>query len=319
MHYQKKLLQIYLPFLAAFVIGLSAYTFFHWLIIYRLHILPLSNLFTDVILPVVISTALLFLYHLGVMKKMDLKAHKKYVGKSESWSFLYGYVLWVVLTVPSVTAQFYLKSVAGEWRTLNHISEMVQHRPAPFYFVKNPNRLHFVKEHASSDYGSYVSGRYRATRNLSINIVVPIFDRPGDAIQDGPVPAWLGLSYKRTLSNFKSKQEKQQASRNMSDKVWKDFADQDLSAFVFLERVSNKYFLALNNYVKALNNNPWYKVDNRNILLPVNETMDTYRYGYLKTFLITLVSGCLLWLGMVLLRPLKKEEDVVKLVPDDGL
>ena len=221
---------------------------------------------------------------------------------NENWTFIYGFVLWVVLSVPTVMAQFYLKSVAGEWRTLNRISEIVQHRPAPFYLMKDPRRLHFVKEHTGSYYDKIVKGRYRSTYKLSIDMVVPIFDSPRDAIQDKPAPAWLGLNFTKSMSNYKSKKDKQPAHRDLSDRAWKDLEEKDLSDFVFLERVYRK------RYLKALDNNPWYNVSNKNILVPVHETISAYRYGYLKWLLVTLTSGCLLWLGMVLLRPLKNED-----------
>ena len=59
MLYKKKIFQVYLPFLAALFISLSVYTFFHWLIIYRLHLIPLSNLFTNGFLPAIIQAAFL--------------------------------------------------------------------------------------------------------------------------------------------------------------------------------------------------------------------------------------------------------------------
>lgn len=153
-------------------------------------------------------------------------------------------------------------------------------------------------------------------KNGAIIVTTKKFWSPGGSVGATKIPAaWLGLEYKKELSNNISKEAKEDAYNDFAKATEQAFADSDVSKFVYLDRIGfndrrRGYMHAL---ARGYTNLPAKPV----IFEAVNAPFESRSGNNLGWILKSFGIGGLVWLIMILIPRLK--EDQVALLPKNAL
>lgn len=142
-------------------------------------------------------------------------------------------MLWIILFVPAIIAQYYIQTATGKLTELTNISELDSLPKTKYYTVKE---LYIEKKNIGTHTSFVVTGKHSENFNMNIYVVVPMYRTYVDTTQ---VISWLGLTYSKRISNNLEQQEKEDAYQIFAEESQKEFDDVDLTAFVYLSRVPN--------------------------------------------------------------------------------
>lgn len=321
-----KISLLFLPFVIA-LIGLTiGYTFLHWLIFIEIEIFPLKEIITDFGIPTVLSGVTVWFLLRPKFKILILEV------KNGNLRDFYSFMLWIILTVPLVIAQVYMVSATGKLNELTSANEINNSELTKYYTIKD----YFIDKKKIGVHSAFdVSGKHNDQFNMHIYIALPIFKSALEARSAGIEPkAWLGIEYKKSISNRLEPNEKEIEYQQFANKSQADFDTKNVSQFIYLERIG--YSDQRDGFVEAMDKNPNYE-PNEIILKAINRPFPERNGSKFSWLIGSALVGSIIWLLMVFIpkidnkqlkrikagKPDKEEEKEIQdfisfLIPKEG-
>lgn len=193
---QFKLRSVFVPYLAI-ATGLPiVYSLLHWLLIVYSDVPLLDEELTSVILPICLPWFVIlpwFRHHIKLLR-----------WPRQDDAFLGYIVAWLSLAAPTVIAQKYLVSAAGDLTRLERVSQIDARPPTKFYTIRD---FTVDKGHARQWVRTSTSGRHSEYWDINVYYAIPLLD-PQAKFDARHSTAWLGMPYVKQLSSRLSPEEK---------------------------------------------------------------------------------------------------------------
>lgn len=279
---------LFKPFLIAFLGLIVGYTFLHWLIFIELEIFQLKALITNFGIPMALSGLTAWFFFRPKFKVLRLET------KKSNLRDLYSFVLMIILTVPLVIAQTYMVSATGVLTELNSVNEINNYESTKYYSLKD----YFIDKSTIGVHPSFeISGKHNDRLNMHIYIALPILDNALNINNSELKPlAWIGIEYKKTISNTIEENEKEEKYQAFANKSQIDFDNTDVSQFIYLER------LGLSNerdgFIEAIEKNPVYK-PSETVFKAINEPFEDRNGSQFSWLIGSGLIGTIIWIMMI--------------------
>lgn len=290
-----KLNILFKPFLLTLTGLIIGYTLLNWLLFIKLNIFSLKEVVTDFGIPIALTGIAAWLLLRPKLKLLHLEA------KRGNWRDFYSFILWVILTIPLIIAQEYIVTTTGKLTALNSIKEINNSPQTKYYAFK---KSYIQKQVAGVHSAFEVSGKYNKDFNMQLYVAMPIFENKADTVTSEPL-GWLGVKYFKRISNRLEPGEKEAKYREFVQESQRDFDNKNVSAFIYLSRVSNSD--DKDGYIEAIKKNPVYK-SNETILVGVNEPFEARNGKKLSWLIGSIVVGSLVWLIMLMIPKIDQKE-----------
>jgi rhomboid protease GluP len=293
----KEKIRLLLPPFVLVLAGLTAiYTFLHWLLFIRFQVIELKDTLLNIGAPIVLSGIAVLVWLRSRTKALDLQA------KKANWLDFYSVVLWVLLCVPLIIAQFLMLNTTGKLEALDSINTISAHPQARFFSVKN---VYVDKVYAGVYSSVDASGKYNEDLNMHIYIAMPILPAAADTAGNS-CAAWLGMEYSETISNRLDSAEKEDLFTKFANRSQLNFDTMDPSRFVYLERAPHSD--EREGYLKAIRSNTKFDPEKGVVLEAINKPFETRSGNSLWWLAGTMLGGCVIWLIMILIPKLDHEQ-----------
>lgn len=290
-----KLKILFLPYLLALLVLVSAYSYLHWYFILDKEIFQLRESFTNFIIPATLS---------GIFAWLILRPKLKiiYLGNElKNNRDFYSVILWLALTIPLSISQLYLITATGELTELQTIYDIQEVPSSKYYSVKD----YFLDKSEIREYLSFeVGGKNNQDFNMNMHAVVPFYETEKDHRFTEPV-AWLGIHYHKRISNRLDNTEKLNALASFSAESSSELASRDLSQFRYFDRISPANLKE--GYIEAINSQNSYK-PNHLVLMGINEPFEARNGNTLAWTIRSSLIGTIVWLIMIVLPKIDPEE-----------
>lgn len=227
-----KIRYIYWPFLMIMSSILVFYTLINWLVVVRLELFQPKEILVDYVLPVLIVWAVCYVWLrpriklLNLMKKNDDRLY-----------FFYQVFAIIIISVPLVITQHYLKISTGKMIYLSTIDDIKTHSSAKYYQV---DTVYIDKSRAGIETVFEVTGR-GLNKQLQVNLylTVPMYKKASDPLYSLAPAAWYGVVFTERMPNKWSNEEKEQTIQKFLNDSEKSLEELDLFDFVYLQREGN--------------------------------------------------------------------------------
>lgn len=287
----------FVPYLVISISLAIAYSFLNWWFLIKHQSFLIQQHLVIYAGPAIITALFAFLYFVPRLKYLKLK-----VGKIEFHN-LYYFCVWLAMALPIISAQVYLNKNTGRLTQLNDVSEISRVDYTKFYTLK---QYYLHKKGIGVYLSDNVTGKRKRDYNMYIHVVFPILTREKDTLSFNAA-AWLGKSFKKTIRNRLSREEKALAFKVFYTKTMMAIKQEPMDKFNYLKRPA--YSLNSDRYSNALVKSPYYHFKNQLILeaqnTPFENRSDTSYRFMIGSFLI----GSFIWLLMILIPGLKQEQD----------
>lgn len=222
----QKLRYVYLPFLAVAIAFVVGYSVLAWALVYQTSLLALDEQVTTLYLPFTLAWPVTFFAIWPRIKLLRLET---------GWQPRPGFYFLVAaatMIAPTILAQEYLARATPRLARLGDVSEIAAVPATRYYAVDRPClRMDDRQFHMWAD----LSRRDRRVLTFTIAAAVP-FCGPGGS-RSYPPPAWLGVSYYRSIQADLDQEEREAAARAFAEESQASFDKTDLGGFAYLEEV----------------------------------------------------------------------------------
>lgn len=285
---------LFIPFILT-LLGLTVgYTFLHWILFIELEIFQLKEIITKAFIPLGLTGLAAWFILRPRFKVLNLEA------KRGNWRDFYSFILFLILTIPTIIAQEYMVSATGKLSELNSVNEINKVEPTKYYTIKN----YYIDKNLIGVHSAFdVSGKYGNSLNMHIYVALPIFEKASDTSKVEPA-AWLGKEYTKTISNRLDPNEKEQEHKNFAKESQNDFDNNNFSDFVYLDRL--RHSDKKEGFIEAIRSNKFFK-PNDIILEAVNEPFEARNGNKLAWFFGSSLIGSVIWLIMLLIPKIDKQ------------
>lgn len=289
-----KIRLIYIPFLMVSAGFIMTYTFLHWLLILKLELLKMEEMYTDYWIPVAIILVLLFTVVRKKIKLMNLTT-----GGGGDLSRLYYLIATLTFGIPTVIGQAYIRTSTGELASLASAEQMdLKHGPKYYQFEK----IYLDKRFTGVFWYTDTSGKYNTTLNFHGFFALPLMSSPQDTTRKY-FNKWYGVEYKDDMSNKATQMEKDIAFRRFQQSCILKYGRANLYNFVYLDRIGrNRLQEGLLSAVDVTSN--YDHTMEPIILQPVDEPFELRNGSKLEWMIGSYMVCALIWLLMVLYTPL---------------
>ncbi|MDB5130050.1 rhomboid family intramembrane serine protease [Mucilaginibacter sp.] len=234
-----KIRLIFIPYIILSLSIIFGYTLLNWLLVIQFEIISLNDEVVDIWIPagIVILSILFVLY--PRIKLLNLKS------KKGDRPFLYCFVAAAAITLPTIIAQKYLSVATGKLTALTSIDSINQKPATKYYTLKN---AYVAKQNLKTHFRFETTGKNNETFEFYIDVVCPIFSSPivnspqantRFAVDTLSPKAWLGIEYKRSVSNHLSSEAKESRFKDFVNEIDKKIETDNLNDFTYLERAGN--------------------------------------------------------------------------------
>ena len=277
----EKIKVIYIPFVLIFIGFISLYTFLHWFLVIDKGLFNLRaetlNLWLPLLLPIIPIFILL-------RPRIHLLNFKK-----DDYHFWYQFLALSAISITTIITQEYLVKATGKLTQLENISQIKEKPKTKYYQL---NQYYFDKKNAVP-YGTYdVSGKYNEDMNFHIYCILPIV-KDSFYPSDSTCSAWLGTKKNKTVSNRLDDNEQKIIYDEFYKKTWDKFNDEDLTKFVYLERITEK---DLGDYQEAVRRSSRPNSGEIVVLKAINEPFESRTEETSKWIFLSFIIGVSAWL-----------------------
>ena len=285
---------LFLPFILTLLALTIVYTFLHWLIFIQLDLFPLKEIITNFGIPIVLTGLAAWFILRPRFKILNLEK------KNGNLRDFYSFIMWIILSIPLIIAQEYIVTATGKLTELNSINEISKHELTKYYSLKNC----YIDKNAIGVHSAFdVSGKHNESFNMHIYTALPIFEKSSDTGNTEP-NAWLGIKYRKTISNRLEQYEKEEKYQAFANESQKDFDSKNVSEFVYLNRLSHSD--KREGFIEAIKTNRRYKV-NDIVLEAVNEPFEARNGHKLAWIFGSSFIGSVIWLIMLLIPKIDQQ------------
>jgi len=290
----EKIKLIYLPFLVITISFILIYTFFHWLIFIKLELFSIKEDLLKFWLPFGLPWIPVYFFLRPRLKLLQFKDDNK------SFGFLFLAVL--AIFGPTLIAQEYLITATGKITTLENISQIQKTEKTKYYSLK---KFYLDKNNIGVFRTSSVTGKNNTDFNMQIYVAIPILKTVKDTSKT-ECEYWLGKKYTETISNSFSNEEKRSRFKKFSELIRVEFEQTDFREFTYLEIMGNTE--DHDNFNDAIAENVQYDYTKPIVFEAHNGSFKERNGEKMKWLLITLGSGLLVWLVILLFIKFKPVE-----------
>lgn len=283
---KEKINLLFIPFLVTFLGLVLGYSFLNWLIFLKNELFQIKELYSNLLIPMVLSGLIAWLLFRPKLKLLNLEM------KNGNLRDFYSFILWIILSIPLIISQEYIITALGKLTELKSINEINKFEATKYYSIKN----YYVYKNVYGVYPTFdVSGKYNESLNLHIYFAAPIFEFESDTNNIEPA-GWLGIKYDETISNKLELDEKDKKYQEFINESISNFQYKNISDFIYLDRI--KHSDKKEGFIEAVRTNPIYK-PNEIILEAVNEPFESRNGNKLSWFFCTSIIGTIIWFFMI--------------------
>jgi rhomboid protease GluP len=298
--FNKKIRLIFIPFLIISIGTIGVYTFLHWIVSIKTHVINIDDYILDYIVAAVVPGIPIIIWLRPRIKLLDVTA---YVKTARGGDPLTNYIMfaWFAIAFPIVITQLYLDTKSGKLTELDNISQIKSLPPTKYYIVRN---FYLDKRLARVNPAFKVSGKHDQFYDMYLYSPCPFYSTDDTTFnRDKGTPfAWLTVEFQKTINNKLSKQIKDIAFAEFVVSSHGYFMSKPLNNFVYLERLDPSP--ELRNYLSAINSS-YYPVLNKPIVVlsPVFEPYEARNGHKLPWIFASFVIGSLFFLLLLMARP----------------
>lgn len=286
----KKLELLFLPFLYCALGVCAVYTFLNWLLLIKLELFAVKDIYVDFLAPLIIYGLIVLFYFRRRLKVLKL------ANKRGSWIDFYSFILVAALFVPTILSQIYLGKAVGKLTPLNSIKSLNLQQQTKYYTLKN---YYLDKDHGGFHAQFDVSGKYNKNFDMDLYVTLPIFEQPADTFGKTAM-ACLGIRYSKTISNRLEPAEKERIYKVFADESWKEFQATNFNTFVYLEKVGHTDDES--GYLNSVKTNKRYIFPaNAPVLIAKQEPFESRLGNTMEWIFGSMAIGAVVWLIMILI------------------
>jgi rhomboid protease GluP len=293
----QKLKLLFIPFLISSIGFCLIYTFLNWLLFLKLQLFSVKEIIVDFGIPFILPAIPILFYLRPRLKLLNLQ--KK---KGGTYSDFYMFILWLAIAIPAVIAQSYIKKATGKLSQVEYVSQISKQEQTKYYKIK---RFYLDKTDIGFHTSFEVSGKNNTDFNMSLFIVLPIFDKKNNT-SDPSCKYWLGVKYDERISNRLDEKEKEDRYEQFLKESQDDFNRKNLNDFVYLERVGNSE--NGDGYNEALKECSKFNSEGSSIFISNNEPFENRNGNTFAWFIGSLLIGTIVWLIMILIPKFNETE-----------
>jgi rhomboid protease GluP len=222
-----KLRHIYAPFLVVTAGFVAGYSLLAWALVYRTRLFNVDEDLVTLWLPLGLAWVPALLWIRPRIKVLKLETSKG------DLPFLYLIVAVATMAAPTVQGQMYLSKATACITRLGEISEIRRSPSTRYYTVERPC---LRREGHQSHWAAEMTGRHGEYLTRTMTVVVPFCDPAGSTSAEA-APAWLGITFRRSIHAAYPEEEKERAALALAKESESAFKAMDLGAFSYLELV----------------------------------------------------------------------------------
>jgi rhomboid protease GluP len=288
---------LFIPFLIISTGFCATYTFLNWLLFIKFQLFSIKEIIVEFGIPFVLPLIPILFFFRPRLKILNLNKSDR-----GTYNDLYLFVLWLSIAGPALIAQDYLKNSTGEISQIENVSQISKHKQSKYYKIK---RLYLDKSTVGVHTSFEVSGRYNNYFNMTLFVVIPIFDKKNNT-SNLTCKYWLGVKYNNQISNRLDEKEKQETYEQFLKESQDDFDRKDFKDFVYLERVGNSD--TGDGYREALKKCTKFNTEGSTIFISINKQFEKREGNTLSWLIGSFLVGTMVWLLMILIPKLNETE-----------
>lgn len=293
-----KIKLIYLPFLLLSIGFIVTYTFLHWLLVLKLAIFEIDELYADILIPLCFPWIPVLLILRKRIKLLNLKTKR-----GGDRPFFYQLIAVFAIAIPAIIAQGYMKTSTGKLSYLESPEQIDLSHMTKYYQFKN---VFLDKRFTGLYWYTNTSGKYNEHLNFHAYFTIPMLTSMQDTARRY-FSTWYALEYRDEISNRKYPSEKESAFRKFQQESLDKYGRANLNQFVYFDRIgTNDLHKGVLEAVKATSN--YNHTVEPVILIPVNELFEQRNGHKLGWMLGAFAIGSLIWLLMILFPTLSLNE-----------
>lgn len=286
----QKLKLLLIPYLLISIGFCVIYTFLNWLLLVKLQLFSVKEVIVEFGIPIVFPAIPILFYLRPKLKILNLKK-----SNGQSLTDFYMLILWIIIALPTLIAQDYLKNSTGKLTQIENITQISKQEETKYYKVKN---CFFDKSSVGVQTTFEVSGKHNNDFNMNLFVVLPIFDTASNS-SNTTCKYWLGVKYHNRISNRLEEKEKEEKYEQFLKESQIDFENKNLSSFVYLERIGNSDIG--DGYKQALKKITKFNTTGSTILISNTEPFENRSGNTLYWLIGSFLIGIIIWLLMILI------------------
>lgn len=287
---QTKLKLIFIPFLLIGISFISLYSLLNWLLCIKLDLFPLQEIIRNFGIP-----AFLLLIPIMVWLRPRINLLER---KRESRNLSYDMIAWILILIPLLISQEYLKTATGKLTELGGIDGIDNYKKTKFYTVRD----YFVSKKDGKYHSSFeLSASKNKKLIMNVYLAFPMYESEENTT--GPISAWLGIKYREDISRWISEEETLTKFRDFLVRSQKDLDARNLQEFIYLDRIGSSD--DLNGYQEAIKKKG---SGNGIVLVPVHKPFSERNGSRLFWMCATFIIGAFIWLLMLIKPKLNQEK-----------
>ncbi len=241
----QKIRLIYLPFLILSIGFVVIYTFLHWILILKLELFHINEMFIDFWIPFILPWIPILLI---LRKRIKLL---KLTTKRGDLPGLYMFIAAAAFIVPSIIAQGYIRTATGKLSKLNSVEQVDNSNLAKYYQF---DKVYLDKRFTGVYWYVDISGKHNEAMNFHGFFTLPIMTNESDT-SNRYFKTWYGLEYRDNISNRLDQSEKELEYQKFQKRIINEYNNTNLYTLVYYDRIgSNDLHKGLLEAVKVANN-----------------------------------------------------------------
>lgn len=294
-----KLRLIYFPFLILQIVVILFCSALNYFIFFRTGEFISNQDIPELIIPAIFEIIAVYVWlrpRVIIIRNLESNSEKNF-------GFLLCCSLFMVL--PNAVFQKYLVTVTGKSTHLKTVYDIGKSTKAKYYTFDNYyiNKSYLHSNKAGEINLRHISGKQGQNLTFYTYFAIPI----QASSQDSSLiyTTWLGVKYSKTISNRLSNSLREIKYQEYLENTRVEINSTDFLKITYFERVNNRknleeFRLALTGCTKYLEG------ENNIILVGQNIPFSHRTYETQKDFLVSFVSGSLLWLVLVFFMKIKQ-------------
>lgn len=281
----------FVPLFGATIGGTAACSALNWFFLAHSGLLPFDDDIITLFGPMAIAFAIAMFMILTRFKRLSV---------TPRLSTLLFLLAWGAALAPMLITQLYVSTEAGG---VSRVASADQIASAPFNRFYIARRICLDQNNILVRPVADVHGRYNEDLEFSVYVAVPVC---GHAARLTEPSVWIGLVYRKTVSNRMSDSEKDAAYKAFLPEVDKQFNAEDPRHYRYLTRLGHEEErTAIEAAFRKAGRDPSHAI----ILVPHTDPFEQRSDGYLSAALISLLIGILIWTALLAWVPLKTDAE----------
>lgn len=296
-NYFLKLKVVLIPFLVINILTSIFWIFLYWLLIIKSEINLKDNI-VNIFLPLALPWIPLYIWLRPAIKKLQIK--------NDRLPIIYLTLSWILIFLFTIFSVQFMQKAIGTVTKVKNVSELYQIQKTAYYNISEYDlSINLVEK----SFTTYRSGKHNQYVNLDIFFTVPIVNKNEKLIEPKYYKFWVCQKFSTKESSYKSDREINRAFRFFERNTTNKYLDQEKASYFKILPYSEQKIQALNAIEKI---QPGFNHDDVIILSPLNHNPKNDIKWHLKHMIITLLSGIIFFLLVLIAPKLKTPKNKAK-------